>query len=91
MAAQAGPAFGGNVTSNFSYSNGYERETAILDSGETPNPSMEDMLKEATDMQSGRGFSSGRLELRSDETQSPFQQHYPTPSPSLNYSGTYDF
>ena len=79
---------GGYMPPAFPQTNGYDRETAILDS-DSPNPSMEDMLKEATDMQTGR-FNSGRLQLRSDENQSPFQQHQPTHSyqPSTNVSGT---
>ena len=56
--------------------NGYDRETAILDSSGA-SQSLEEMLKEATDLQSHRAFNSGRLELRSDENESPFQQHVP--------------
>jgi len=72
---------GGYTPPNFPYSNGYDRETPILDSN-PEKATMEDMLKEATDLQSGRSFNPGRLELRSDENESPFGNHVP---PS-NYS-----
>jgi len=54
------------------------RETSLT--GGPPN-SLEDMLKEATDLQTNRTpFNGTRLELRSDETTSPFQAP-PAPVP----------
>jgi len=47
--------------------------------GESNPSTLEDMLKEATDLQSGRTFNGTRLELRSDETTSPFQAPPPAP------------
>lgn len=82
MAAQGQPEnqIGGYMPPTFPYSNGYDRETAILDShsDKAQSPSMEDMLKEATDMQTGRTFNSSRLQVQSDENSSPFQHHAPT-------------
>ena len=63
-------------------------ETDLLEgpSANTVSPSLEDMLKEATDLQTGRTFNGTRLELRSDETTSPFQAPPPSiqPQPMLN-------
>ena len=91
MAAQG--EIGGYMPPTFPQ-NGYDRETPILDSDSDRNPTMEDMLKEAHDMQSGSSFNKSRLQLQSDETVSPFQQHSSKPQPSLyssstNYSGSY--
>ena len=59
------------------------RETSLvgdqnLSSG---TPTLEDMLKEATDLQTGRTFNGTRLELRSDEMTSPFQAPPPPMAP----------
>lgn len=93
MAAPSEPGreIGGYIPPTFPQ-NGYDRETPILDSDSDKNPSMEDMLREAQDMQSGSSFNRSRLQLRSDETVSPFQQHISKPSSyssSTNYSGSY--
>lgn len=65
--------FSGFGTPGYGNQNAHLAETAILDSNTGNNPSLEDMLKEATDLQTGPTFNGSRLELRSDETQSPFQ------------------
>jgi hypothetical protein len=64
-------------------------------------PTLEEMLNQATDLQTGRTFNGTRLELKSDEMTSPFQAPPPqmapvpaaTPSPmpmmgSQNFSNT---
>ena len=86
MATQdEGREIGGYIPPSFPQTrNGYDRETPILDSG--PDQSMEDMIKEATDMQSGSNFNRSRLQFRSDESVSPFQQ---APEPSHTVSNSY--
>ena len=87
MATQ-GEGIGGYIPPTFPQRNGFDRETPILDSG--PDHSMEDMIKEATDMQSGSTFNRARLQLRSDESVSPFQQpSMPPPSTSNNFQGRF--
>ena len=82
------------------------RETSLVGNQNSTagNPSLEDMLKEATDLQTGRTFNGTRLELRSDEMTSPFQAPPPptmapapaaTPSPmpmmgSQNYTQSHN-
>ena len=64
-------------------------------------PTLEEMLNQATDLQTGRTFNGTRLELKSDDMTSPFQAPPPqmapipaaTPSPmpmmgSQNFSNT---
>lgn len=89
MAAQGEGNIGGYIPPTFPQRIGYERETPILDSG--PNHSMEDMIKEATDMQSGSSFNRSRLQLQSDDAVSPFQQPSKPPSSysSSSYSGRF--
>ena len=90
MATQGDGNIGGYIPPTFPQRNGYDRETPILDSG--PNQSMEDMIKEATDMQSGSSFNRSRLQLQSDEAVSPFQQPSNTPSShssSSSYKGRF--
>ena len=80
---------GGTYQASFSspaYSNGFNRESNLLGDSVPPS-SMEDMLKEATDMQQNTTmFSSGRLELQSDDSVSPFGN--PLPPPMATNQGT---
>ena len=87
MAAQGEGNIGGYIPPSFPQRNGYDRETPILDSG--PNQSMEDMIKEATDMQSGASFDRSRLRLQTNEEVSPFHQPSKTPSPFSSSSSSY--
>lgn len=87
MAAQGEGNIGGYIPPTFPQRNGYDRETPILDSG--PNHSMEDMIKEATDMQSGSSFNRSRLQIQSDDAVSPFQQPPSKPPSSYSSSSSY--
>ena len=87
MATQGEGSIGGYIPPTFPQRNGYDRETPILDSG--PDHSMEDMIKEATDMQSGSSFNRSRLRMQTDEGVSPFQQPAAPPNSSYSSSSSY--
>ena len=67
----------------------FANDTSLSNGASMNNATLDDMLKEATDMQQDKGmFSGGRLEIHSDENTSPFGQlpAAAAPPPSSNWA-----